>query len=124
MLALDAGGTALSEGSDLFNGGHGRVAGKCGEQRAVGPAQFDSVFRRLAVQQAVDEARGKAITAANTIDHIEIDSGCGVGLAVDPGYGAPAMTAGGVDFAQRRGDDFHSTMLFDDVVDHGEENAG
>ena len=38
LLALDAGGAAFGEGADLVERGHGGVAGKSGEECAVGPS--------------------------------------------------------------------------------------
>ena len=70
-LSLYARGTAAGEGLDLFQGRHGRIAGECGHQRAVCPAEVDSFLFRCVRQQAVEEARGKAIPAADPIVNIQ-----------------------------------------------------
>ena len=72
--ALDAGGAALGEGAHLLEGRHGRVARESGQQRAVGPAELERFFGRLACQQAVEKPRRKAVATPHAIVHVQIRS--------------------------------------------------
>src|ERR1035438_1873448 len=124
FLALDARTAAFGKSADLFEGGHGGVAGEGGEQRPVSPAELDGFLRGFAGQQTVEETGGEAIAAADAIENVELGDGRGVGLAADPGDGAPTVAVGGVDFAKGSGDDLDLRMLGDGVIDHAEEGGG
>src|ERR1039458_6282504 len=91
FLALDARTAAFGKSADLFEGGHGGVAGEGGEQRPVSPAELDGFLRGLTGQQAVEEAGGEAVAAADAIENVELGDRRGVGLAADPGDGAPTV---------------------------------
>src|SRR5580658_2641419 len=123
-LPLNSGRSALCEGPYLVKCRHGSVAGEGGEQRAMRPAQLDGFSGVFAVEQAVDEAGGEAITAADAIENVEFGGRRGIRVAVDPGDGAPAMAIGGMHFAQGGGDSLHMRKFLDDVVDHAEKDAG
>src|SRR5690606_5087289 len=66
----------------------------------------------------------ESVAAAYTVDDVEFCRRGGIGLAVHPGHGTPAVTVGGMHFAQGGGHNFHLRVFGDDVVDHAEEGAG
>src|SRR5262247_1068498 len=122
--ALNAGGGPLGESVNLFEGGHGSVAGESGEQRAMRPAEPDRFVLGCARQEAVEESRGKAIPAADPVEHVELTSGRDAALATDPGYRAPTVATGRVHLTQSGGDDSDLRVLFGDFVHHAKEGAG
>jgi len=89
----------------------------------VGPAQLDGFPGIFAIEQAIEKARRVAIAAADAVKHVQLASGRGVGLAVDPCNRAPAMAVGGMNLAQGGGDDLDLRMLLDDLVYHPQEGA-
>src|SRR5919205_1538907 len=115
---------ALGEGAHLLDGGHRRVAGEGRQQRAVRPAELERLLGRLAREQAVEEARGEAVAAADAVEHVELRGRGDVRLAVDPGHRAPAMTVRRVHLAQGRGDDLDVGVHLHHLVDHAEEGSG
>ena len=87
--------------------------------------ELEGFLRRLAGQQAVEEAGREAVAAADAIDERRgRSSRRRVRLAVDPGDGAPAVPVGRVHLAQRRRDDLDLRVALDDAVHHPEEGAG
>ena len=70
-LPLHPGRAALGERFDFVELGHRDVAGKGGEQCAVGPAEPQCFFGGAARKQAVDQAGGEAVAAADAVEHVE-----------------------------------------------------
>src|ERR1039458_6234701 len=124
FLPLDARAAAFGKGADLFEGCHSGVAGEGGEQGPVSPAEFDGFLRGFAGEQTVEETGGEAIAAADAIENVEISDGRGVGLAANPGDGAPTVAVGGVDLTEGGGDDLDFRMLGGGGIDHPEEGGG
>ena len=90
QLTLDAGRAAFGKRFDFVQFCHRYVAGEGREQRAVGPAEAEALFRREAANQSVDQSRRKSVAAADAVDHVEIKRRADVALAVEP-EDAPAV---------------------------------
>ncbi len=87
------------------------------------PAELERFFRRFAVQQAVEEARGEAVAAADAVNDIQFRGRRHVRLAFDPGHRAPTVPVGRVNLAQSRGDDLDLRVLRHHLIDHAEKSA-
>src|SRR2546426_298308 len=123
-LALDACRTTLCESTHLFHGCHCRIAGKGGQQRAVGPTQFERFLWRLTGEQSIKESGGESIPAADAIEHVELRRRRDIGFAVDPYHRTPTVPIRRVYFAQRRRDDSDLRMLCHNLTDHPQESRG
>ena len=75
--------THRSQGGDLREAGHRGVAGVGGDEGAVCPAQADRLLGSLPGQEAIEEAGGEAVAAADAVDHVERDLGGADDRAVD-----------------------------------------
>ena len=62
----------LASASTSVEPGHGDVAGEGGQQGAVGPAEAEGFFGRSPGEQAVDQAGGEAVAAADAVDDVEL----------------------------------------------------
>src|SRR5690349_6068441 len=101
FLPLNAGRAALRKLNYLIKGRHRCIARERGEQCAVRPTEVDGLLRLLTAEQAIDEACGEAVAAADTVKDAELGGGRLDRLAVDPRHGAPTVLIRVVDFAQR-----------------------
>src|SRR5579883_449329 len=95
-LALNAGRCSCSDRADLGQAGHGCISGKSRQQGPVRPAKFKRLLGWLAGQQAVKQASGESVPAADTIVHIEFADRSDVMLAIDPGHSTPGVAVRGV----------------------------
>src|SRR5437660_10692540 len=66
-LPLNPRRPALGERLHLLQRRHSGVARIGRQQRAVGPTELERFLRRFAAEQAVEEARGKAVAAADAV---------------------------------------------------------
>ena len=67
-LSCDARRAAFDDAFDFGERGHAGVAGGGHGQRAVGHAAADGPVDGLAGEQAVDQAGGKAVAAADAVE--------------------------------------------------------
>src|SRR5947199_10268062 len=111
---------ALGKRLDLVQGGHGNVTVEGGKQSAVGPAEAQGFFGGAAGNEAVDEAGGEAVAAADAVEHVDVARRADITLAVEPEYGGPVVAIRGVHFAQRRRHDLDVRKLLDNALDHFE----
>src|SRR6266542_747974 len=102
---------APREISHLLEGRHRRVARERRQQRPVGPAELDRFLRLLAREQAVEEPGGKAVPAADPVEHVELGGRRRVRLAVDPGDGSPSVPVAREHLPQRRRHDLDPRVL-------------
>jgi hypothetical protein len=98
--------------------GHAGVAGGGHGECAVGYAASDGPFDGLASEQAVDEARGEAVAAANAIVDIDVVLGNVNDLVFIECNGAPGVAAGGWRGAQGAGDEFEIGIGIGKLVKH------
>ena len=84
VSSLHPGRSALGQRLDLLEPGHGDVAGEGGQQCAVGPAEAERFLRGSPRDQAVDQAGGEAVAAADAVDDVELAGRADVALAVEP----------------------------------------
>src|SRR5947207_16021238 len=92
VLPLDACVAALDEDFHFLQGCHGRIAGSCHGERAVGSSIFDSFLRIVELEKAIDKAAGKAITAADAIEDFQIlEVGRFVRLSIRPANRSPVI---------------------------------
>ncbi len=87
------------------------------------PAEPQRLLRRLTGEEAVEEARGEAVAAADAVEDVELGRRGRDRRPVHPGHGAPAVPVRREDLAQRRRDDLHARVPRDDGVDHPEERG-
>ena len=98
--------------------------GKVVSNAPWGPSELEGFLGRTAGEQAVKQAGGETVTAADPVDHVELDGRADVFLAVEPEDRRPVVAVGGVDFPQGGGDEFHVRVLIDHAVDELEERVG
>ena len=79
----------------------------------MGPTEPESVFRRSARDQAIDQAGGEAVAAADAVEDVELAHRADVALAVEPENGGPVVAVGRMDFAQGGCDELDVGMAFD-----------
>src|SRR6185437_15562353 len=79
-LTLDAGRAPLGEGPNLSQRGHGRIAWEGREQGTMCPPQFHGLFGGGPGEQAIDEAAGEPVAAADAVDHLQLGRGRQMGL--------------------------------------------
>ncbi len=111
--SLNAGRAAFGECLDFGQSGHGDVAGECGQKGAMGPAEPEGVFGRSAREQAVDQAGGEAVAAADAVEDVELAHRADVSLAVEPEHGGPVVPVGRMHLAQGRRHELDVGMLLD-----------
>jgi len=117
--ALDARAGAGDEFFDFGECGHGGVAG-CGHgEGAVCGAEFDGSLGVGAGHEAIDEAGGEAVAAADAVEDFEVGVGAAlVELTVDPSDGAPVVACGGFGGAEGGGDGLEVGVFADGALDH------
>ena len=120
-LPLHACRATFGKGLDFRQRRHGHVTRKSRQQCAMRPPQSQRLLGVAAVEQSVDQSRGKAIAASDAIQHVQLASRANKLLALIPEDRPPFVPVGGMDFAERRGDDFDIGKPLDDLIDHGEE---
>src|SRR5271157_3624405 len=101
---------ALDDAFDFCQGGHG--------QRAVGHAAADGPFDGLAGEQAVDEAGGKAVSAADAVQNVDLALRDVDDLVIIESDGAPGVAAGGVGGAQGAGDELEVRISGSNFAQH------
>src|SRR5262245_36635354 len=72
VLPLNPRRPALGERPHLLQGGHGGVTGESRDHRPVCPSELHALLGRLAGEQAVEQARGKPVAAADAIVDVEL----------------------------------------------------
>ena len=90
----------------------------------MGPAEAERFLGRPAVLEAVDQAGGEAVAAADAVDHVELDHRADEALAVEPEDGRPVVAVGRVDLAEGRRHELDVGVLLDNLVDQREEGVG
>lgn len=90
-LPLDARGSSLGERAHLFDSRHGRIAGEGGQQCPVGPSELHRFIGIFTGEQPVDEAAGKPVAAADTVENVQLTGRRDMRAAVHPGDRAPAV---------------------------------
>jgi hypothetical protein len=99
-LTRDACRAAFDDAFNFSQRGHAGVAG-CGHgQSAVGYAALDGPFDAFAGEQAVDEAGGEAVAAANAVEDVDLALGDVNDLVLIERDCAPGIAAGGLCGAQ------------------------
>lgn len=122
--ALDACAAAGDEFFDLGECGHGGVARGGHGEGAVGGAEFDGSLGVGTGHEAVDEAGGEAVAAADAVEDFEVGVGPAlVELSVDPGDGAPVVSCGGFGGAEGGGDGLEVGVFPDGALDHALEGG-
>ena len=76
--------------------------GKVVRSGAVGPAEAERFLGRSPGDQAVDQAGGEAVAAADAVEDVELAGRADVPLAVEPEHGRPGVAVGRMDLAQGR----------------------
>src|SRR5512143_284998 len=88
------------------------------------PPQTDGLLWLCTHQQSVEQPGGKPVPAPHPVVDIQFASRRSMGLAVDPGYGSPAMPVGRMDFPQCGRDNLDLRIFASHLVDHSKESAG
>src|SRR5208283_1705990 len=123
ILPLYARRSAAGERDNLVQRRHGRIAGEGRQQRAVRPSQLDRLFRRLAVEQPIDEASREAIAAAYAVQHLQLGRRRGHCRAVHPCHRAPTVVVRVVHLAQRGGHNLRLREALHHLLHHAQERA-
>ena len=90
----------------------------------MGPAEAEGLLGRPSREQAVDQAGGEAVAAADAVEDVELACRADVPLAVEPEHGRPVVAVGRMHLAQGRRHQLDVGMLLDDAVDQREERVG
>ncbi len=115
---------AAHESLDFGKRGHGCVAGGCHGESAVGDAAVERPGDALVLQQAVDEAGGEGVAAADAVEDVQIvEVKAFVGGADGVGKGAPCVAVGGVGTADGGGDHMEVGEVGGDSLGHGAEGV-
>lgn len=122
--ALDAGSDPFDEAFDLFEGGHGGIAGSGHGKRPVCGPEFDGFVGVVEGDEPVDESGGEAVATADAIKDLEVGPMCGlVEGAIGVADGSPVIAGCRADGAEGGGDDLEVRELLDGFFDHLFEGA-
>src|SRR5690349_10982431 len=120
-LSLNPARASLRKGPYLVERSHGGVARKGRKQSAMCPAEPHRLLRRFAGQKAIEKSRRKPVAATHAIQHIQFARQAGIAVTVDPGQGAPLMTARRAHLPERSRHGMNLRIPVYYSVNHGEE---
>src|SRR6185503_8458409 len=91
-------------------------------ERAVRGAALDRPLRALAGEQAVDQPRGEAVAAADSVEDLEVLAALRlVEPAVPVAHRAPVVEGCGLRVPERRRDDLEVRKALHGLLDHAAE---
>src|ERR1700692_1525834 len=116
--ADDSGSRAFHYVKNFVEGRHGGIA-RCGHgQRSMSGTAFDGPLRVLTREKAINQTGGEGITAANTIENLEVFAIRGlIEIAIVVANSSPIISRRGGRFAKCGGDDFERKIV-QDFPDH------
>ena len=124
-LAHHAGAAALHEFLDFLACGHGGVARRCGGQGTMGRAIIDGGLWVILREESKREAAGEAVATADAVEDVELGIlAAFVEGSIVPANGAPVVSRGRDDAAQRRSGDFEVRIFLHGGFDHALEGLG